>query len=66
MKWTTESPTEPGWYLISKFSMKGMVYLEQDGTISDATDGFRWLLDKELEADDIDKWAGPIEEPEDD
>ncbi len=58
MKWTTEKPTEPGWYWIKGYddSEPRIIFAENRGKFFD---GKYWHNPYKA------KWAGPISVPED-
>ena len=60
MKWTTDKPTEPGWYWI-----KTPTGISANGYV-DYFDGELIGLTRPEEFPSSTKWAGPIEEPPED
>jgi len=65
MKWTTEKPTETGWYFIKRESMQDHVVWIGEGLVFHAKDaGLIQSLDGFIKNNLGIKFAGPIEEPE--
>lgn len=67
MKWTTDKPTQPGWYWIKDGSAARIVELEI-GTFDGVYVAWVWQVGSRaqipLERFNCGEWAGPIPEPE--
>ena len=61
MKWTTEPPTEPGFYWVKEYrdSVPNIVLTYDTGEESLKCEDGQYVL-----LMDTAKWAGPIQEPE--
>ena len=63
MKWTTETPTEPGWYWVrSPRSPMGIVLVVPFGS-GLAVDSPMFVPEYVCDCDDGTEWAGPIPAP---
>jgi hypothetical protein len=64
--WTTEQPTEPGWYWAR--SAKGVPYIVQVGLFGSGESGTLWVYmthySKAFDLDIVDYWLGPLPVPE--
>mgnify|MGYP001815131129 CR=1 FL=1 len=75
MKWTTDKPTEPGWYFVDNpplFPRPSVVEImfETHNRLDGVINKTKFWNAKRSKWEDVDgafrRWAGPIQEPEDD
>lgn len=59
MKWTTDTPTQGGWYWVKKGQRVEIVYIDRS-VITD--ERMQYVTDMKFICDT--QWAGPIPEPE--
>ena len=67
LKWTSEPPTEPGYYWYEDSSGIGIVKIERYRIPGDILRLWAWFAGNEVEVlmDELHgRWAGPIPEPE--